>query len=99
LEEVNGDLYYAVRHCWRVKLETVSSYKYVLGVVAGVVKAAYEVEYWNFVEEKGRYEFFGHLAPEEISRLFINKEIPERFKKPGLASPVLYSKTKGKGEW
>ena len=93
LMEVNNDLYFAVRHCWRVKLETVQKYKYVLGVVEGTVKAVYEVEYWQLVNDgSGRYEFIGHLAQQEIANLFLGKKIPARFRKQGLASPVLYSR-------
>ena len=93
LMEVNNDLYFAIRHCWRVKLETVQKYKYVLGVVEGIVKAVYEVEHWQLVNNgSGRYEFVGHLACQEIAGLFIGKKIPARFRKQGLASPVLYSR-------
>lgn len=93
LAQVNNDLYYAVRYCWRVKLETVQKYKYVLGVVEGFVREVYEVECWKLVNDgRGRYEFYGHKAPQEIASQFINMKIPSRFRKQGLASPVLYSR-------
>lgn len=95
----NGSLYDATRHCWRVKYETVMKYKYVLAVIEGIVQEVYQVQYWQFAEKwsndtdkaKGRLEFVGEIAPESIREQFIGKTIPYEYRKPGLASPVVFS--------
>ena len=44
------------------------------------------------IKYKGRYEFVGEVAPKETRDLFINKRIPEHYRKKGVANPVLFSK-------
>lgn len=94
-----GNLYDATRHCWRVKFDTVNKYPYVLAVIEGVVKEAYKVKRWQKAEKwdndgnvDGRLEFVGEIAEEEIRKSFIGKTIPAKYRKPGMASPVIYSK-------
>lgn len=95
----NGNLYDATRHCWRVKFDTVNRYKYVLAVIGGIVKEVYEVKCWQDAERwpndgnvDGRLEFIGQVATEDVRNLFIGKTIPAKYRKPGMASPVIYSK-------
>ncbi len=94
-----GNLYDATRHCWRVKFDTVNKYPYVLAVIEGVVKEAYKVKRWQKAEKwsndskvDGRLEFVGEIAEEEIRKSFIGKTIPTKYRRPGMASPVIYSK-------
>jgi len=42
--------------------------------------------------KEGRFEFFGKEASDDIKMLFLNKRIPENYRKKGMASPVLYHK-------
>ena len=95
----NGNLYDATRHCWRVKFDTVNRYRYVLAVIGGIVKEVYEVKCWQDAERwpddgnvDGRLEFIGQVATEDVRNLFIGKTIPAKYRKPGMASPVIYSK-------
>lgn len=95
----NGNLYDATRHCWRVKFDTANRYKYVLAVIGGIVKEVYEVKYWQDAERwpndgnvDGRLEFIGQVATGDVRNLFIGKTIPAKYRKPGMASPVIYSK-------
>ena len=96
-------LYHATRHCWRVSHDTVIRYGYVLAVIDGVVKEVYKVVSWNQVgyndvwkidddKAMGRYEFTGKVADDSIRNQFINKQIPYEYRKPGMASPVVFSK-------
>lgn len=94
-----GNLYDATRHCWRVKFDTVNKYPYVLSVIEGVVKEVYKVKCWREAEKwdndgnvDGRFEFIGEVAIDEVRQLFIGKTIPAKYRKPGMASPVIYSK-------
>ena len=88
----NGSLYEATRRAWRLGLNKVKNIKYVLATMQGIVKEVYEVDSWFDSEEPERVEFHGHIAPEQIRNLFINKKIPSEYRKRGLANPALYSK-------
>lgn len=88
--DCNGSLYDAVRYCWKVKKDRVDKIKYVLGVLSKVVKEVYEVEKWQLADNCERYEFIGHVAPDEIRNIFVNKRIPEKYSRKGVANPTLY---------
>lgn len=92
LEERNNDIYETVRSAWKVNLNKVKGYKYCLAVLNGVVKNVYEIEGWqeDHRARSGRFEFYGKEATEDIKMYFINKRIPENYRKKGMASPVLY---------
>lgn len=96
-ERVNhckGSVYEATRYAWKLNVQRARTFKYVLGVIKGVVRGVYCVDEWRLVtegESPGRYEFLGHNAPSEITDIFIGKHIPPRFSKKGMASPVLFS--------
>lgn len=96
-------LYHATRHSWRVSLNNVNNYTYVLSVIGQYVQEVYRIKYWKIVGEHdkweidddkayGRYEFYGEVAPEEIRQKFIGKMIPWEYRKAGMASPVVFSK-------
>ena len=94
VNQCKGSVYEATRYAWKLNVQRASTFKYVLGVIEGVVRGVYCVDEWRLVTEGeccGRYEFFGHVAPSEITNIFIGKHIPSRFCKKGMASPVLYS--------
>lgn len=95
VNERNESHYEACRWAWKVSLEKVKAYKYVLCVVNGIVERVFEVEKWQQSKREGlesRYEFIGKVAPQEICVLFVNQRIPEHYRKKGNASPVCYSK-------
>lgn len=87
-----GSLYDTVRSAWKINKQKAELYPYVLGVVNGIVEDVYQVEEWHKADNRsGRYEFTGSEAPKEIRELFLQKKIPERFRKKGQANPILYS--------
>ena len=92
LEERNNDLYETVRSAWRINLNKAKQYKYCLAVVDGIVRNVYNIDGWqeDHRAETGRYEFYGHEASKEIKDIFVNMRIPEKYRKKGMASPVLY---------
>ena len=49
---------------------------------------------WGIDNNKaaGRFEFVGEVADDSIREKFINKTIPFKYRKPGMASPVIFSK-------
>lgn len=95
-----GSLYDATRHCWRVSYDKVIQYKYVLAVIDGYVKEVYRVDAWqqarqwdnDFKPASDRYEFAGSVAAESIRQKWLGKQIPEHYRKKGMASPVIFSK-------
>ena len=89
-----GSLYEATKRYWRAG-ERISDYIYVLSVVDQIVQRVYIADTWlkfSDGEWRDRWGFFGREAKgEEFDRL-IGKRIPEKYRVPGSASPVLYKK-------
>lgn len=92
LESRDNNIYETVRRAWKVNVDKVKNYKYCFAVLNGIVRNVYLIHGWdnNNIEESGRYEFFGEEAPKEIKDQFVNKRIPAKYRKKGMASPVLY---------
>ncbi len=90
--ERRGDLYHAVRSAWVAKLDKVKNYPYVLATVGGVVKELYKVDEWHYENDtQYRVEFDGVVESDAGLRgMVVGKQIPKRFRKKGLASPLLY---------
>jgi len=89
-----GSLYDAVRRAWKAKLDKAKNYKYVLGVINGMVREVYEVSEWKeCASGSGRIEFIGEPAKEPMSRLK-KKLIPYYYKKRGASNPFIYKKEK-----
>lgn len=85
--------YECTRSAWKVNPETANKYPYVLSVTGGIVREVYKVDAWKPCEENnGRAEFVGKVAEESVRKIFINKRIPEAYRKKGQASPFLYCK-------
>lgn len=87
----NNGIYKAVRWCWKVKPSRANKYPYVLAVRYGIVIGVYKINDngWKKVDNSERAYFDGTEAPEEIKRIFLNKKIPERFRKR--QNPASYS--------
>lgn len=88
-------LYEATRRAWKLKLENAGDtqkYPYVFASVKGVIQEVYKIKEWKDSSEESRIEFEGTMADESIRSLFINKRLPEKYMRKGMASPALYSK-------
>lgn len=93
LSERNGSIYETVRKYWRIKIDRANDCPYVIGVLNGVVCCVYEVDKWFRTENeqyRGRCEFFGHEACDELKHHFMGKMLPEKYKKRGMANPIIY---------
>lgn len=92
LAEREDNLYETVRRAWKVNLKKVENYKICFCVLNGVVKNVYHIEKWQ--KDTGgrdnRYEFVGYEENQELRDRFVNKRIPAKYRKKGMASPVLY---------
>ena len=86
-----GSVYETVRKHWKVNLTRVQKIPYVLACHNGIVAEVYEIEKWYRSDEMPkRCEFIGKVADDGIRQLFINKRLPKKYCKKGMASPVLY---------
>lgn len=93
LNKNNNDRYETTRFAWKINREQAKQYPYVLSVTNGVVREVYKVSEWHPCnDESGRSEFTGERAEPEIANIFKDKRIPEKYRKKGQASPVLYCK-------
>lgn len=89
-----GSIYEAVRYAWNVSLQKISNYRYVFAAVKGIVKGVFIVNSWQYDTHgrPNRVEFIGTPAPTSLENQFLNKMLPAQYRKPGQASPVLFSK-------
>ena len=84
-----GNLYEATRYKWLAG-ERIAQYSFVLSVIATYVKQIYIVDRWY--KEGDRWAFEGREANGEEFKSLIGKRIPEKYRKKGMASPVVYKK-------
>jgi len=97
-EEEGKSVYDAVRGTWRVNLNNAMKFKLVLAHRHGVVVGAFRPTKWlkstreNFPwlpeDIPGRIGFVGHPAEEAVKSLYINRRVPDEFRRKGAANPV-----------
>ncbi len=86
-----NDLYEFTRGVWRIGVDRARTADYAFAVYQGVVKEVYEIDQWypagstlyanrKILEEwkKGRYEFLGKVAADEVRDKYVGKTLPER---------------------
>jgi hypothetical protein len=94
------DVYEAVRYAW--KLDPVKARKadVVLAVQQGLIIGAFTATQWlqatstNFPGRQdmpGRWGFVGRVASEAMTKLYVARRMPDRYRKKGAANPVRYS--------
>ena len=89
---LNLDLYEATRKAWKLSLEKAKKAELVLSIYRGLVVGVFKPKEWYLViEEPGRIGFHGEIVSPLISDHYFGKRLPDRFRKKGMASPVLYS--------
>lgn len=93
-------LYEATRYAWRVSLGNAQQAEVVLPTVQGLIVGAYVNARWmsavpaNFPGRDpvpGRYGFVADEAPPMIARLYVNKRVPDEFRRKGAANPIKYT--------
>ena len=88
-----GSLYEAVRWAWRLNPARAEEADWVAAVVDGICCGMYEVHRWEPSQRNpGRYEFVGRELDDrgEVGCRYIGKPIPEQYRRPGVANPILY---------
>ena len=99
INDRGGSLYEATRRYWRAS-DRITKYTYVISVVDQIVQRVYVAERWKLYMpgEDGcpttsrRWGFVGREASGEEIQKLIGKRIPEYYRTPGNANPVLYKK-------
>lgn len=89
-----ADRYETTRSAWKLDINKVAKYPYVLSVTGGIVKEVYKVSEWHNADSSrnGRIEFTGTVAEDDVRNIFINKKTPEKYRKKGQANPCLFCK-------
>jgi len=98
----NMSNYDAARFAWRVNKDKVEEVEYVLAVIKGIIVDAFEPKEWkkalreNFPEfihpdMPNRYGFVGVDASMDIKELYVDKAVPEKYRKRGASNPVKYN--------
>ncbi len=95
-------LYEAVRYAWKMSISRARQAELVLATLQGLIVGAFIADEWleatatNFPgpgrgDRPGRIGFVGHEAPPDIADLYVNKRVPEEYRKQGAANPVKYT--------
>ena len=42
-------------------------------------------------DRPGRFGFIGREAPADIKEQYVNKRVPDKYRKPGAANPIKYT--------
>ena len=95
-------IYEGVRSCWRANLEKARRANYVLAVVQGIVEGVFEPTQWyrttaenvrkyGGFHDENRIAFIGKEADADVKNKYFKKAIPDKFRKQGMAAPVLFT--------
>jgi hypothetical protein len=96
-------LYDATRYAWKINKEMAKQAEYILATMQGLIKGVFKANDWleataaNFpgLAEgdgvPGRFGFVGEEARDEIKKLYVDKRVPDEFRKRGAANPIKYS--------
>ncbi len=83
------EIYEATRKSWKVSLDRVKRIKIACSVYRGIIREVFIMEKWEETSEKGRRQFFGVKAPEEIREKYLNKSV-NKYWKQGSQNPIKY---------
>jgi hypothetical protein len=96
----DSSLYEATRFAWKISRTKAMKAEVVLATLQGLIVGAFIASDWldataeNFPgrsDMPGRLGFVGREASDEIKALYLNKSIPDEFRKRGAANPIKYT--------
>jgi len=96
-------LYEAARYAWKISKDKAMEAQFILATVQGLIVGAFVAHNWleatasNFpgrAAMPGRFGFVGEEAPVAIKIQYLNKLIPDEYRKRGAANPIKYSWSK-----
>ena len=97
---IETSLYEATRYAWVISRPRAKQAEVILAVVQGLIVGAFVADDWldatpaNFPGRsgvQGRLGFVGREAPDEIKRAYIDRRVPDQFRKRGAANPIRYT--------
>ena len=95
-----SSLYEAVRYAWTISVPRAKRAEVILATLRGLIVGAFIAKGWleakptNFPgreEVPGRHGFFGHEAPDEIKSRYVDKRVPDVYRKRGASNPIKYT--------
>jgi hypothetical protein len=93
-------LYEATRYAWKLRLSKAQRAEVILATRQGLIVGAFVATRWveataeNFPGRDtlpGRFGFIGEAAPNEIKNLYVDKRVPDEYRRPGSANPIRYT--------
>ena len=96
----DSSLYEATRFAWKISRTKAIQAEVILATLQGLIVGAFVASDWldataeNFpgrTDRPGRLGFIGQEAPEAIKASYINKRVPDEFRKRGAANPIKYT--------
>jgi hypothetical protein len=96
----DADLLDATRYAWKISRSKAKQAEVILATVQGLIVGAFVADDWldataaNFpgrADVPGRLGFVGHEAPDVIKSLYVNKRVPDKYRKRGAANPIKYT--------
>jgi len=96
-------LYDATRYAWKIDKRKAAQAEVILATMQGLIVGAFVAHRWleataaNFPGRAdgdgvpGRFGFVGEEAPADIKKLYIDKRVPDQYRKQGAANPIKYT--------
>jgi hypothetical protein len=97
---MEASLYEATRYAWKINVRKAKQAEVILPTFQGIIRGAFVASAWleatleNFPDRQpapGRYGFVGGDAPKRTQSLYVNKRVPDEYRRPGSANPVRYT--------
>ena len=95
-----ASLYEGTRYAWKISRSKAKQAEVILATLQGLIVGAFVADDWldatsaNFPGREdmtGRLGFVGRVAPDEIRRLYVDKRVPDEYRKRGAANPIKYT--------
>lgn len=96
----DSSLYEATRFAWKISRAKAMEAEVILATLQGLIVGAFSVSDWldataeNFpgrTDMPGRLGFVGREASDAIKSFYVNKRVPDEFRKRGAANPIKYT--------
>lgn len=95
-------LYDAVRYAWKINIMRANEAEVILATFQGLIIGAFQTEPPGWIEATAanfpgretindRYGFIGRKADKNIINLYVGKQVPSEYRKPGAAFPIRYT--------
>lgn len=96
----DSSVYEATRYAWKINRPKAMRSEVILATIQGLIVGAFVAENWmeatslnfpNRIDMPGRLGFTGSEAPQSIKNLYLNKSVPDQYRKRGAANPIKYT--------